>query len=404
MSCNDQKLDDNDHRAIADRMDLFHFQPEAPGMVFWHPRGWRIFRHLEEAARRHVERQGYEEIRSPQLMRRPIWEKSGHWEHFAEAMFQLEEAPGRPSAIKPVSCPGHIQVLNKRLQSYRDLPIRLAEFGLVHRNERSGSLRGLFRLRQFVQDDGHIFCRPEDAVGEVADFCRGMADFYDAFEIEADGVALSLRPDGRLDDEARWDRAESILRQGAERAGLAVEEHAGEGAFYGPKIEWLIEDHEGRPWQAGTIQLDLFMPERFGVEYADANDELQRPIMLHRALYGCPERFMGLLLERHEGQLPVWLAPEQAAILPIGGEHADYAAEVGDALLAAGVEAQVDAADQSVGRRIAGAHQRGVSFMLLVGDREVDARSVAVRQGDDQSEMSFERGVEMIAEEASPPI
>ncbi len=285
-------LDREDHRHIAHRMELLHLQDEAPGMVFWHPRGFELYRQLEEAARRRMRADGYQEVRSPQLLRHAIWRASGHLDHFADNMFVVDEE-GREAALKPVSCPGHVQIAGQMLESYRDLPLRLGEFGLVHRNERSGSLHGFFRLRQFTQDDGHIFCEPDDVVGEVARFCAGLVEFYAAFGVDDYEVALSLRPDDRFGDDARWDRAEAALAEALGREHIPFEEHPGEGAFYGPKIEFLLPDHAGRLWQCGTIQLDFFMPERFDLSYAGPDDEPRRPAMLHRALYGSLERFMG---------------------------------------------------------------------------------------------------------------
>ncbi len=394
-------LDANDHRQIAQRMGLLHFQDEAPGMVFWHPAGFELYRQLEEAARRRMRADGYREVRSPQLLRYPIWEASGHLDHFIDNMFVVEEQ-GRDAALKPVSCPGHVQIARHMLESYRDLPLRLGEFGLVHRNERSGSLHGFFRLRQFTQDDGHIFCEPDEVVDEVARFCAGLADFYRAFGLDEFEVALSLRPDDRFGDDARWDRAERALAKGLRRAGVAFEEHPGEGAFYGPKIEFLLPDHAGRMWQCGTIQLDFFMPERFDLSYADANDEPQRPAMLHRALYGSLERFMGLLLEHHGGLLPAWLAPVQARVIPIADEHLAYADEVAESLAARGVHAVLSPADESVGRRIAQAHELGVPYMFIVGDREVEDRSVNLRSRDGQRSLPLRQAVDELAHAVEP--
>jgi threonyl-tRNA synthetase len=395
-------LHDNDHRRIAQRMELLHFQDEAPGMVFWHPAGFELYRQLEEAARRHLERSGYLEVCSPQLLRNAIWEASGHIGHFDANMFAFGEE-GREAALKPVSCPGHIQIAEHHLESYRDLPLRLAEFGVVHRNERSGSLHGFFRLRQFSQDDGHVFCHPDDVIDEVARFCESLVDFYAAFGLDDYDVALSLRPEDRFGDDARWDRAERALADGLERAGVDYERHEGEGAFYGPKIEFLLEDHAGRAWQCGTIQLDFFMPERFDLSYAGPDDEPRRPAMLHRALYGSLERFMGLLLEHHAGQLPAWLAPIQARVIPIGDDHLAYAHDVRSALADAAVRVELSEPVDSVGRRIADAHERGVPFMLVVGDREVEAECVALRDRDGQQVLPLAEAVRRVAEEVSPP-
>ena len=372
-------LDARDHRQLAQQLGLLHFQDEAPGMVFWHPRGWQLYRLLEAAARHQIEREGYAEVRTPQVLRQPIWEASGHWASFSGGMLELERPPERREALKPVSCPGHAQLVARRVVSYQELPLRLAEFGLVHRDERSGSLHGLLRLRQFTQDDGHIFCAEHQLVDEIAAFCRSLIAFYARFELEAPKVGLSLRPEARHGSDALWDQAEEALRQGAAQAGLAWHEQLGEGAFYGPKLEFVLLDSAGRPWQCGTIQVDFVMPERFDLSYMNAAGERQRPVMLHRALYGSLERFMGLLLEHHGRHLPAWLAPVQARVLPLSEAFAGYAGEVARALGDAGVRVEVDDRSESLGRRVAEALRDGVPVSVVVGERERQARSASVR-------------------------
>ncbi len=374
----------SDHRDIARKLDLFHFQDEAPGMAFWHPAGLVLHRLLEEASREHVAAQGYREVRTPQVLRRAIWEASGHWQHFAEGMMRvaLPEAddPSVAAALKPVSCPGHVQIVKRDVLSYRALPLRLSELGLVHRDEPGGTLHGLLRLRQFTQDDGHIFCREAQAEGEVVRFLRGVRAFYAAFGFVELGIALSLRPDERAGEDALWDRAEAILRGALEQAGEAHEVQPGAGAFYGPKIEIALRDRAGRSWQCGTIQLDLVIPRRFEVRYVDERGERPHVVMLHRALYGSVERFLGILLEHHGAALPAWLAPEQLVVLPVEAAHAEAAAEVVRAARRAGLRAELDASEGSLSRRVALAHDRAVPFVGVLGARELADGTLALRE------------------------
>ncbi|HEU0030870.1 MAG TPA: threonine--tRNA ligase [Kofleriaceae bacterium] len=372
----------HDHRAIATRLDLCHFEDTAPGMVFWHPRGWALVRRLEAAVRAHVEAGGYHEVRSPQLVRRAVWERSGHWDAFRDSMFVSGDADD-PSALKPVSCPGHIAIVKRSYPALcaRDLPIRLAEFGLVHRAEASGALQGLLRLRQFTQDDGHIFCTDDQIEAEIAAFCRDLPAFYRKLGFDELTFALSLRPDNRLGDDAWWDRAESMLAAAVERLGWACELQPGAGAIYGPKLELSLRDRRGRAWQCGTIQLDFVMPQRFDVRYTGDAGESRHVVMLHRALFGSIERFLGILLEHHGGSLPAWLAPDQIAVLPVGPAHADRAREVRQALAAAGMRARLDD-DATLSRRILRAHQDGIPFAIVIGDRELTDGSLAIRSGE----------------------
>ncbi len=396
-------MEANDHRRIARALRLCHFQDEAPGMAFWHPRGFLLYRLLEDAARRLLAKDGYQEVRTPQVMRMPIWAASGHWENFPEGMMRMEAEPSRQAALKPVSCPGHIQIVANQRLSYRELPLRLAEFGLVHRDEPSGSLHGLMRLRQFTQDDGHIFCAEDQILAEVSRFCASVVSFYRHFGFENVQVALASRPAERFGDDARWDQAEAVLAQGAEAAGLKWHLHEGEGAFYGPKLEFSLEDREGRSWQCGTIQLDFVMPDRFGLEYIDEEDQRRAPALLHRAVYGSLERFMGILLEHHAGRLPLWLSPEQIRVLPIGEDHQDYAHEVSKALVAAGLRASVDAGADRVGKRVAEAHEAAVPLVIVVGGRERDARSISVRLDNKSQSMSLADGLDHLVKLCAPP-
>ncbi|MGE0398537.1 MAG: threonine--tRNA ligase [Kofleriaceae bacterium] len=378
----DHSIPDDDHRALINRLDLAHFQDEAPAMVFWHPRGWVLYQLLERAARDHVRAGGYREVRTPQLIRRPVWESSGHWGKFEHAMFALGDGASE-SALKPVSCPGHIQLVKRAAPSWRDLPMRIAEFGLCHRDEPSGTIHGLMRLRQFTQDDGHIFCTEEQVPGELLRFGRELPAFYARFALGEMSVAVSLRPEHRLGDDAQWDRAERLLVECAEQLGMPVVMQPGEGAIYGPKLEFLLRDRRGRVWQCGTIQLDFVMPQRFDVRYVDANGDKRPCVMLHRALYGSIERFMGVLLEQHGAALPAWLAPEQLAVLPVGEAHRARALEVHAELARRGLRARVDV-DGTIAKRIALAQHDGVPFSIVIGDRELADGTLAIRDRERQ--------------------
>lgn len=396
-------MEPNDHRLVAARQDLLHFQEEAPGMAFWHPRGLALHRLLEEAARRRVRADGYLEVRTPQLLREPIWRASGHWQSFGADMFRVEEGGGARSALKPVSCPAHAQLFARMAPSYRDLPIRLAEFGLVHRDEPGGALHGLFRLRQFTQDDGHVFCAEAQAHGEIVRFCRSLLAFYAALGLPAPAVALSTRPAERAGDDATWDRAEALLGQAAREAGLDPTLQPGAGAFYGPKLELALADAAGRSWQCGTIQLDFVLPERFDLSYVAAGGERRRPVMLHRALFGSLERFLGILLERHAGRLPAWLAPVQARVLAVSPAAEAWAGEVRAALERAGLRADADGRDEALARRVARAHEDAVPFVLVVGEREREARAVALRAPGGQRSLGLEEAVRELAPACAPP-
>jgi threonyl-tRNA synthetase len=399
-------LEHDDHRQIAQRLDLLHFQDEAPGMAFWHRRGFTVFHELESAVRRRLRQDGYDEVRTPQMMRKAIWETSGHWSNFSAGMFMFaEDEGGEPSAaVKPVSCPGHIQIYGRSAPSYRELPMRLAEFGVVHRNEPGGSLHGLFRLREFTQDDGHIFCTEGQIVDEVARFCASVTGFYRAFGFRKVEVVLSTRPEQRFGDNRVWDLAEASLSAAAQYAGLDYALAPGDGAFYGPKLEFVLSDRVGRKWQCGTIQLDFVLPERFGLEYVDAQNQRKRPVMLHRAMLGSLERFLGVLLEHHQGKLPAWLAPEQALVIPVGDAHRAYADELMRELSSVGVRVRVDARAESLARRIAEAHEVSLPWILVVGDREVSSQTVSVREEGEQLPMSRPDLVALLRRECTPPV
>lgn len=369
---------DNDHRIIGQQQDLFHLQEEAPGMVFWHPRGYAMYRALEGVVRAWTARDGFQEVRTPELLRSSIWEQSGHWQNFRQHMFAFSD-DGKSLAMKPVNCPGHAQLVRKRSLSRRDLPLRLAEFGIVHRDEPSGVLHGLLRLRQFTQDDGHVFLPEAEVEREVARFCSSLHDFYQALGFCDVAVNFATRPAERAGSDEVWDRAERALEQAARRAGLRCRHKPGEGAFYGPKLEFELCDRLGRAWQCGTIQLDFVLPERFELSYDDSSGKRVRPAMLHRAMLGSLERFLGILLEQHEGRLPPWLAPEQVRVLPVHAEQHGYAEDVVTRLREHGLRANLGAGNETLARRVAEAHALHVSLIWVVGAREAEAGTVAER-------------------------
>ncbi|HTN91286.1 MAG TPA: threonine--tRNA ligase [Sorangium sp.] len=387
-------LDEDDHRSLGQRLDLFHFQEEAPGMVFWHARGFALYRLLEEAIRRQMMRDSYREVRTPLILRQAIWKASGHWDNFSSNMFRLSEED-HAAAIKPVNCPGHMQIVARMAPSYRDLPLRIGEFGMVHRDEPSGTLHGLFRLRQFTQDDGHIFCVEEQIEAEVARFASALRDFYAGFGFDDMVVGFSTRPAERSGSDEVWDRAEAALSAAAKSAGLEYRLQPGEGAFYGPKLEFVLRDRLGRSWQCGTIQLDLVLPERFDITYVDASGARRRPALLHRALLGSLERFLGILLEHYRGALPLWLSPEQVVVVPVTDAQRAYAEEVLKRLQQKGVRAILDAGDDSLSRKIAVAHASAIPLVAVVGKREAERRSVALREreGGQQRELPLDEAV-----------
>jgi threonyl-tRNA synthetase len=387
---------EHDHRKLAQQLDLLHFQDEAPGMAFWHPRGLILYRLLEDAAREHWRAHGYAEVKTPQILRRAAWEASGHWQHFQGGMFRVDD-DAHEAAVKPVSCPGHVYIANRRPPSYRELPLRLCELGVVHRDEPGGTLQGLLRLRQFTQDDGHVFCTEEQAPHELERFCRAVAPFYAAFGFDRLSVALSTRPASRAGSDADWDRAEAALAAALDRLEMPYALSAGSGAFYGPKLEFVLEDQKGRQWQCATIQFDLVMPRRFDVRYVDAGGERKRPVMLHRALYGSLERFMGILLEQHGAALPAWLAPEQVTVLPVASDHGAYAERVLARARAFGLRAELDARAESLSRRIAEAHERGVPCMAVVGRDEVAGERLTLRVRGEQGALPLDAALSRLA-------
>jgi len=392
-----EEAEKRDHRKIGKQLDLFHQQEESPGMVFWHPNGWAIWQQVEQYMRGVYRKSGYQEVRCPQVLDVSLWKKSGHWDNYAENMF-FTESEKHTYALKPMNCPGHVQVFNAGLRSYRELPIRYGEFGGCHRNEPSGALHGIMRVRAFTQDDGHIFCTAEQIESEVTAFHRQAMQVYADFGFEDIGLKIALRPDKRIGDDAVWDRAEAALRAALSAAGVAWEELPGEGAFYGPKIEYHMKDSIGRAWQVGTMQVDFMMPERLGAEYVDEHSQKRHPVMLHRAIVGSMERFIGILIEHHAGLLPVWLAPVQAVVLNITDAQADYAREVTQALVDKGFRVQSDLRNEKVGYKIREHTLQKVPYLLVIGDRERETGAVSVRtrSGEDLGSMPLASFIERL--------
>ncbi|EZH84239.1 threonyl-tRNA synthetase [Ectopseudomonas composti] len=373
-----EEAEKRDHRRIGKQLDLFHLQEEAPGMVFWHPNGWTVYQVLEQYMRQVQRENGYVEVRTPQVVDRILWERSGHWSNYAENMFTTA-SENRDYAVKPMNCPCHVQIFNQGLKSYRDLPLRLAEFGACHRNEPSGALHGIMRVRGFVQDDAHIFCTEDQVKKEAADFIKLTLQVYADFGFSDIAMKLSTRPAKRVGSDELWDRAESALAEALNESGLAWEYQPGEGAFYGPKIEFTLRDCLGRNWQCGTLQYDPNLPERLDASYIAEDNNRKRPVMLHRAILGSFERFIGMLIEHYAGSFPAWLAPTQAVIMNITDKQADFAREVEKTLNQSGFRAKVDLRNEKIGFKIREHTLLKVPYLLVIGDREVETRSVAVR-------------------------
>ena len=390
-----EEAEKRDHRRLGRQLDLFHLQDEAPGMVFWHPHGWTLWQQVEQYMRSVLNEAGYQEVKTPLVMDRALWEKSGHWDNYRDNMFTTESEK-RDYAIKPMNCPGHVQIYNHGLHSYRDLPLRLAEFGSCHRNEPSGALHGLMRVRGFVQDDAHIFCTEEQIVSEVTAFNELLTRVYRDFGFTDVAVKLSLRPEKRAGTDAIWDKAETGLRQALAASGHSWEELPGEGAFYGPKIEYHIKDALGRSWQCGTMQLDFVLPERLGAEYVAEDNARYRPVMLHRAILGSLERFIDILIENHAGALPLWLSPVQAVVMNISEAQADYVTEVVNRLRSRGFRVEADLRNEKITYKIREHSVRKLPYLLVIGDKEKAADVVAVRArgNQDLGQMSLEQVVE----------
>ena len=397
-----EEAEKRDHRKIGKRLDLFHTQEEAPGMVFWHPNGWTIYQVLEQYMRGVQRENGYQEIKTPQIVDRVLWEKSGHWGNYADNMFTTE-SESRDYAIKPMNCPCHVQVFNQGLKSYRELPLRLAEFGSCHRNEASGALHGIMRVRGFTQDDAHIFCTEEQVKKEAADFIKLTLQVYADFGFSDVKMKLSTRPAKRVGDDAFWDRAEEALANALNEAGLPWEYLPGEGAFYGPKIEFTLLDCLGRAWQCGTLQYDPNMPQRLEASYVSEDNSRKVPVMLHRAILGSFERFIGILIEHYEGAFPAWLAPTQAVVMNITDKQADFALEVEKTLNQSGFRAKSDLRNEKIGFKIREHTLLKVPYLLVIGDREVETKTVAVRtrEGVDLGSMPVTQFAELLTQAVS---
>jgi threonyl-tRNA synthetase len=384
-----EEAEKRDHRKIAKQQDLFHLQEEAPGLIFWHPKGWSIWQVVEQHMRKVYQQTGYGEVRCPQILDVELWKKSGHWDNYKDNMF-FTESEKRTYALKPMNCPGHVQVFNQGLHSYRDLPIRYGEFGSCHRNEPSGALHGILRVRGFTQDDGHIFCTEDQIESEVTAFHQQAMQVYSTFGFSDVQLKIALRPESRLGDDATWDKAEDALRAALRAAGVEWEELPGEGAFYGPKIEYHLKDAIGRTWQLGTMQVDFMMPGRLGAEYVDETSQKRHPVMLHRAIVGSMERFIGILIEHHAGHFPSWLAPIQAVVMNITDAQADYVDESRKSLADQGFRVISDLRNEKIGYKIREHTLQRVPYLLVVGDREKEQGLLSVRSrgGEDLGTMS----------------
>ncbi len=373
-----EEAEKRDHRKLGKQLDLFHMQDEAPGLVFWHPKGWTIWQQVEQYMRKVYLDNGYQEVRAPQILDRSLWEKTGHWENYKDNMFTTE-SESHAYALKPMNCPGHVQIFNSGLHSYRDLPLRYGEFGQCHRNESSGSLHGLMRVRGFTQDDGHVFCTENQVQSEVAAFDAVVRQVYAHFGFNNITVKLALRPAKRIGSDEIWDKAENSLREAIRAAGSPWEELPGEGAFYGPKIEYHLKDSIGRSWQCGTMQVDFSMPTRLGAEFVDEDNSRKPPVMLHRAILGSLERFIGMLIENHAGALPVWLSPEQVVVMSISENFSEYAQSVAQLLKKQGFRVKTDLRNEKITYKIREHSLQKIPYLVIVGEKEMQANTVAVR-------------------------
>jgi threonyl-tRNA synthetase len=394
-----------DHRRLGRELELFHLQEEAAGSVFWHPKGWRLYRIIEDYMRRRLEGAGYLEVNGPQLLDKSLWVASGHWDKFREHMFTAESRDERVLALKPMNCPGHVLIFKSRLRSYRELPLRLAEFGVCHRNEPSGALHGLMRVRAFTQDDAHIFCAEEQVASESIAFCRLLLSIYRAFGFADVAIRFADRPTVRAGSDEVWDRAERALEEAIEATRLPYTKNPGEGAFYGPKLEFVLRDALGREWQCGTLQLDFVLPERLDASYVGADGARHRPVMLHRAILGSLERFIGVLIEHHAGHFPLWLAPVQVAALSISEESAAYARDVARRCRNAGLRAVLDAGSEKIGYKIREHSLRKVPLLLVVGKREAESQGVMLRRlgGEPQEALALDEAVARLSAQAAVP-
>jgi threonyl-tRNA synthetase len=399
-----EEAEKRDHRRLGREMDLFHQQEEATGSVFWHEKGWTFYRIIEAYMRRRLEAENYIEVKTPQLIDRSLWEASGHWEKFQENMF-IAESEERMLAVKPMNCPGHVQIFKRGVTSYRDLPIRMAEFGSCHRNEPSGALHGLMRVRAFTQDDAHIFCTEDQIIAETKSFCELLKSIYKDFGFEQVLVKFADRPPVRAGEDAVWDKAESSLKQATEAAGLEFTLNPGEGAFYGPKLEFVLQDAIGRDWQCGTLQVDFVMPSRLDANYVGEDGEKHRPVMLHRAILGSFERFIAILIENYAGRFPLWLAPRQIVVATITNEADGYAAQVRDACAAAGLRAEADLRNEKINYKVREHSHAKVPALFVVGKREAEEGTVAIRRlgGKQQEVLALDEAINRLTKEAAAP-
>jgi threonyl-tRNA synthetase len=395
-----EEAEKRDHRKIGKTLGLFHTQEEAPGMVFWHEKGWTIYKEVEQYIRNKLRSHGYGEVRTPQVVDRTLWEKSGHWDKFGSMIFTTH-SEHRDYAVKPMNCPCHVQIYNQGLKSYKDLPIRIAEFGSCHRNEPSGTLHGLMRVRNFVQDDAHIFCTEDQIQTEVSNFIDLLFEVYKDFGFEQVIIKLSTRPENRVGDDSVWDKAESALELALNNKGLAWDLQPGEGAFYGPKIEFSLKDCIGRVWQCGTIQVDFSMPARLEATYIGEDSSRQTPVMLHRAILGSLERFIGILIEQHAGNFPLWLSPVQAVVLNIASRHDEYAQKIREKLEKQGLRVKIDLRNEKIGFKIREHSMQRVPYLIIIGDKELENQTITLRtqKGDDLGSLSLSELVERFKEQ-----
>ena len=401
-----EEAEKRDHRRLGREMDLFHIQEEAQGSVFWHPKGWTLYRTCEAYMRRRLDESGYREVKTPQLVDRVLWERSGHWEKFREHMFTVDDENEKTLALKPMNCPCHVQIFRQGLKSYRDLPLRMAEFGSCHRNEPSGALHGLMRVRAFTQDDAHIFCSESQIVSETERFCELLQSVYRDFGFDEVAVKFSDRPAIRAGDDAVWDRAEKALTEATEAAGLTYTLNPGEGAFYGPKLEFVLRDTIGREWQCGTLQVDFVLPERLDATYIGEDGARHRPVMLHRAILGSFERFIGVLIEHYAGRMPLWLSPVQAVVATITSDGDAYAREVAQAFAEAGLRVETDLRNEKINYKVREHSLAKVPVIVVVGQREAEGRTVAIRRlgGEKQEILALAEALNTLKDEAAMPI
>ena len=400
-----EEAEKRDHRKLGRSLDFFHMQEEAAGSVFWHPKGWVLYREIENYMRRRLDQAQYREVKTPQLVDRSLWEASGHWDKFGDNMFTAASEDDRTLALKPMNCPGHVQIYRQGITSYRDLPLRMAEFGSCHRNEPSGALHGIMRVRAFTQDDAHIFCTEDQINSETVEFCNLLLDIYRDFGFEEVRVKFSDRPEVRAGSDETWDKAEAALKDATEAAGLETELNPGEGAFYGPKLEFVLRDAIGRDWQCGTLQVDFVLPDRLDAEYVAEDGSRQRPVMLHRAILGSLERWIGILIEQYAGKMPVWLSPVQCVVAPITEVANDYANEVAELFKAAGMRVETDMRNEKIGYKVREHSVAKVPFIIAVGGREAESRSVALRRlgSDKQETLSLDAALAQLGQEILPP-